>query len=110
MNNPPLENLDLLDTEYIDILTNSANPNFELELVKKGVDLTEARIKTLFITLGQQKPETPEQWQTFLDAWKQACGYRPNSKHLQLIEHLLWNSNPNPEPNSRIAEYQVLLS
>ncbi|CAD5988523.1 hypothetical protein PCC9214_05401 (plasmid) [Planktothrix tepida] len=95
MDNPPLEQLNLLDTEYIDILTNSANPNFELELVKKGLDPTEARIKTLFITLAQRKPETPEQWQTFLDAWEQACGYRPTPEHLQLIENLFWNTDPN---------------
>jgi hypothetical protein len=100
MNDLPIENLNLLDTEYIDILANSSNPNFELELVKKGVDLTEARIKTLFITLAQHKPETPEQWQTFLDAWEQACGYRPDSTHLQLIENLFWKSEPNSGPNS----------
>ena len=101
MNNPPLEQLNLLDTEYIDILANSNNPNFELELVKKGLDPTEARIKTLFITLAQHKPETPQQWQTFLDAWEQACGYRPSSEHLQLIENLIWKSEPNSEPNNQ---------
>jgi hypothetical protein len=100
MNDSQIEQLNLLDTEYIDILANSSNPNFELELVKKGVDLTEARIKTEFITLAQHKPETPEQWQTFLDAWEQACGYRPDSKHLQLIENLFWKSEPNSSPNS----------
>ncbi|CUR35863.1 hypothetical protein PL9214750001 [Planktothrix tepida PCC 9214] len=26
--------------------------------------------------------ETPEQWQTFLEAWEQACGYRPDSNPL----------------------------
>ena len=101
MNNPPLEQLNLLDTEYIDILANSNNPNFELELVKKGLDPTEARIKTLFITLAQHKPETPQQWQTFLDAWEQACGSRPSSEHLQLIENLIWKSEPNSEPNNQ---------
>jgi hypothetical protein len=100
MNDLPIENLNLLDTEYIDILANSSNPNFELELVKKGLDPTEARTKTLFITLAQQKPETPQQWQTFLDAWEQACGYRPSSEHLQLIENLIWKSEPNSSPNS----------
>jgi hypothetical protein len=104
MNNLPIENLNLLDTEYIDILANSANPDFELELVKKGVDLTEARIKTLFITLAQHKPETPEQWQTFLDAWEQACGYRPTSEHLQLIENLIWKSEPNSDPNNNSSQ------
>jgi hypothetical protein len=104
MDNPPLEQLNLLDTEYIDILANSSNPNFELELVKKGLDPTEARIKTLFITLAQQKPETPEQWQTFLDAWEQACGYRPDSTHLQLIENLFWNSEPNSDPNNNLSQ------
>ena len=29
MNDLPIENLNLLDTEYIDILANSSNPNFE---------------------------------------------------------------------------------
>ncbi len=57
----PLEPIDLLDTDYADILTHSSHPSFEMQLVRFRVDAAEARIKTNFLTLVPQKPETPEQ-------------------------------------------------
>jgi hypothetical protein len=72
-----IEKLNLLDTEYADILTNSSNPQFELEAIQKGLDPEEARVKTRFIMLMKHKPTTPEEWETLLDAWEEACGYRP---------------------------------
>ena len=64
MTDSPLEPLDLLDTDYADILAHSSHPAFDLQLVRFGVDTAEARIKTNFITLVRPEPETPEQ-----------CGY-----------------------------------
>jgi hypothetical protein len=43
-----LGQIELLDTDYADILANSSKPAFELQLIKLGVDLTEARTKTKF--------------------------------------------------------------
>ncbi|MEG3836622.1 MULTISPECIES: hypothetical protein [unclassified Microcoleus] len=50
MTDSPIEPLDLLDTDYADILANSSHPSFELQLVRFGVDTAEARIKTNFLT------------------------------------------------------------
>jgi hypothetical protein len=61
MTDPPIEQLDLLDTDYADILASSRYPALELQLVKSGINPSEARIKTDFLTLVRQKPETPEE-------------------------------------------------
>ena len=50
MTDSPLEPLDLLDTDYADVLAHSSDPAFEMQLVRFGVDAAEARIKTNFLT------------------------------------------------------------
>ena len=45
----PIEQINLLDTDYADILA-SSDPSFELQLVRFGVDAAEARTKTNFLT------------------------------------------------------------
>jgi hypothetical protein len=51
MTDPPIEQLDLLDTGYADILAHSRYPALELQLVKSGINPSEAHIKTNFLTL-----------------------------------------------------------
>lgn len=46
MTDSPLEQIDLLDTDYADILARSSHPAFEMQLVRFGIDAAEARIKT----------------------------------------------------------------
>ena len=86
----PIENLNLLDTQYIDILENSSNPWFEIEAIKKGLSPEEARVKTHFITLLSHKPQTESEWQELLDAWEAACGYRPQINALDNFSKLFW--------------------
>ncbi|WP_377482179.1 MAG: hypothetical protein P2A85_29185 (plasmid) [Microcoleus anatoxicus] len=93
----PLEPINLLDTDYADILANSSDPSFEMQLVRFGVDAAEARIKTNFLTLVRQKPETPEEWAALTEAWEVACGYTPNAQDFQLIVELLWESRESGE-------------
>ena len=50
MTDSPIEPLDLLDTDYADILAHSSEPSFELQLVWFKVDAASARMKTNFIT------------------------------------------------------------
>jgi hypothetical protein len=97
MTDPPFEQINLLDTDYADILAHSSDPSFELQLVRFGVDAAEARIKTNFITLVRQKPETPEEWAALTEAWEAACGYKPNSKDFQRIVELLWKNQSSVE-------------
>ena len=91
----PIEPLNIFDTDYADIVFNSDNPSFELQLVKQGIDKAEARTKTKFITLLQKKPETIAELEELVDAWKAACGYRPDSSHLEAIAKLLWSEDEN---------------
>ncbi|MEG3838810.1 hypothetical protein [Microcoleus sp. herbarium14] len=93
----PLEQIDLLDTDYADILAHSSDASFELQLVRFGIDAAEARIKTNFLTLVRQKPETPEQWAALTKAWEAACGYTPNAQDFQLIVELLWEARESGE-------------
>lgn len=91
--NQPIEPLNIFDTDYADIVFNSNNPSFELQLVKLGINLKEARTKTKFITLLQKKPETFDELEELVNAWEEACGYRPNNTHLEIIDRLLWNNS-----------------
>jgi hypothetical protein len=50
MTDPPIEQLDLLDTDYADILASSSYPALELQLVRFEVNAASARIKTNFLT------------------------------------------------------------
>jgi hypothetical protein len=55
MTDLPIEPLDLLDTDYADILTHSNDASFELQQVRFGVDAASARIKTNFLTRSAPK-------------------------------------------------------
>ena len=91
MTRPLIESIDLLDTEYADILVNSSNPGVEIRLIQIGIDPAKARCKTDFLTLVQNKPQTPSQWQKLLNAWEEAYDYRPNEEHIEIISELVWD-------------------
>lgn len=91
MTDSPLEPLDLLDTDYADILANSSHPPFELQLVRSGIDPARARTAVNFIALMHQKPNTPEQWAALTEAWEAGCGFDPELEDFQQIIELLWN-------------------
>ncbi len=95
MTDSPLEQINLLDTDYADILANSSHPAFEMQLIRFGVDTAEARTATNFITLMRQKPDTPEGWAALTEAWEEACGFESELEHLQLLVQLLWNHQRN---------------
>ena len=91
----PLEPLNIFDTDYANIVYNSDNPSFELQLVRQGIDKAEARTKTKFITLLQKKPETSDELEELINAWEEACGYKPDSQQLEAIARLLWSEDEN---------------
>jgi hypothetical protein len=95
MTGSPLEQINLLDTDYADILANSSHPPFELQLVRSGIDPASARTATNFIALMRQKPDTPEGGAALTEAWEEACGFDPELEHLQLLVQLLWNHQRN---------------
>lgn len=93
MNDPSIENLNLLDTEYADILANSIHPSFELRLIQLGLDPQEARSKTRLITLMSRKPQTKEDWENLKAAWQDACGYQPSDDAFTSLSQMLWHGN-----------------
>jgi hypothetical protein len=95
MTDSPLEQINLLDTDYADILAHSSHPAFEMQLVKSGIDTARARTATNFIVLMRQKPDTPEEWAALTEAWEEACGFEHELEHLQLLVQLLWNNQRN---------------
>jgi hypothetical protein len=91
MTDPPIEQLDLLDTDYADILASSNYPALELQLLRLGIDPARARTTSNFLALVRQKPNTPEQWAAITKAWEVGCGFEPELEDFQQIVELLWN-------------------
>jgi hypothetical protein len=56
MTDPPIEQLDLLDTDYADILASSNYPALELQLLRLGIDPAKARTTSNF--LASRAPKT----------------------------------------------------
>ena len=99
MTDPRIEQLDLLDTDYADILAHSSYPALELQLLRLGIDPTQARTASNFLALVRQKPHTPEQWATLTEAWEAGCGFEPELEDFQLILELLWNHHQRSVEN-----------
>ncbi|MEG3899039.1 MULTISPECIES: hypothetical protein [unclassified Microcoleus] len=87
----PLEPLDLLDTDYADILASSSYPALELQLLGLGIDPASARRTSNFLALVRQKPDTPEQRAALTKAWEAGYGFDPELEDFQQIVELLWN-------------------
>jgi hypothetical protein len=85
MTDPLIEQINLRGTDYADILASSSHPSFELQLGRLGINSSEARIKTNFLTLVRQKPETPEQWTPLTEAWEVACEYKPTVEDFRAL-------------------------
>lgn len=100
MTDAPIERLNLLDTDYAEILANSSQPAFLLQLINSGIDAAEARVKLKFLKLVRHKPETPEEWEALTAAWEEACGFKPRDEHFELISMFLWE--PDPEQPAKI--------
>jgi hypothetical protein len=69
----------------------------ELQLVKSGINPSEARIKTNFIALMRQKPDTPEGWAALTEAWEVACEYKPTVEDFRLLAEFLWENQESVE-------------
>jgi hypothetical protein len=86
MTDSPLEQINLLDTDYADILASSSYPALELQLPRP-----KPAPQAISSALVRQKPETPEQWAALTEAWEAGCGFDPELEDFQLIVELLWN-------------------
>jgi hypothetical protein len=106
MTDLPIEQLNLLDTEYADILTNSSSPDLELRLVQLGINPGQARSQIRFMTLVQHKPKTIEEIEELMKAWEAVWGSKPTKEEVQLIARLLWNRRESSEfDQSKVDEF-----
>ncbi len=93
----PIEQINLLDTDYADILASNGYPALELQLLRLGIDPASARTTSNFLALVRQKPNTPEQWAALTKAWEAGCGFEPELEDFQQIIELLWNHQRRAE-------------
>jgi len=91
MTGPPIEQMDLLDTDYADILASSNYPALEVQLLRLGIDPVQARTTSNFLAALRQKPNTPQQWAGLTKAWEAGYGFEPELEDFQQIIELLWN-------------------
>ena len=94
MTDSPLEPLDLLDTDYADILA-SSHPWFNYNW--RGLTHQKPASKPISSPAVRQKPETPEQWATLTEAWEVACEYKPTVEDFRLLAEFLWENQDSVE-------------
>ena len=72
MTDAPIEDLDLIDTEYAQLLAQGYDPELERQLVALGEQPTNARKMTQFLgwLLGKS-PETESDWEELILDWDQ---------------------------------------
>lgn len=90
MTDSPLEPIDLLDTDYADILANSRIPEWELRLVKGGTDPKKARVIISFIAQVRERTDTPESWAAITEVWEANGGFEPHLEKFQELLEVLW--------------------
>lgn len=70
MIDPPIEDLDMSDEQYVQLLTQGYDPELERQLVAIGELPDKARKMTRFFGLLKGKsPETEEDWEGLIDDW-----------------------------------------
>ena len=91
-NNQEIENLEILDTEYVEIIANSPKPKLEINLRHSGAQPKQARVQTQWLTILSRKPKTPEEVQTWLQTWEQVNGTTLSIEQFQTLAKLLWGN------------------
>lgn len=75
MTDPPIEDLNLTDTEYAQLLTQGYDPELERQLIVIGEAPDKARKMTRFVGLLKGKsPETDQDWEELIDDWDNIWG------------------------------------
>lgn len=62
---------------------------FESELIKLGINPSEAKDKTQFFELLKKRPETDEEWDELIDAWESGFENKSNVDMMTILE-LFW--------------------
>jgi hypothetical protein len=86
-----VEDLQLLDTDYADLIANSPQPNVEMNLRQWGAEAEEARIQTQWLTVLSREPKTPEEEEKWMETWEEVTGRTISEQEFLTLSRLLWN-------------------
>jgi hypothetical protein len=89
---PPTEDLNLLDTDYAEIMANSPSPNLEMYLRQWGSDAKEAREQTQWLTVLSKQPQTREEEEQWLKTWEEVTGRTISTEEFLALAELLWGN------------------
>jgi hypothetical protein len=92
----PAEKLQILDTEYADLLANSPCPPVELNLREWGAEPEEARRQTQWLTVLSKPPQTPEEEEQWFETWEEVTGRTISTKEFQALSQVLWHNHCEP--------------
>ena len=85
-----LEDLQLLDTDYADILANSPQPDVEIHLRQWGAEAEEARMQTQWLTVLSREPKTQEEEEQWIETWEKVTGRLLSEQEFLNLYQLLW--------------------
>ena len=87
-----LEDLQLLDTDYADILANSPQPDVEIHLRQWGAEAEEARMQTQWLTVLSREPKTQEEEKRWIETWEEVTGRVLSEQEFLKLYQLLWGN------------------
>ncbi|MFW6296843.1 MAG: hypothetical protein ACOC04_06600 [Halothece sp.] len=88
----PSEDLQLLDTEYADIIANSPHPDVEINLRQCGNESEEARRQTQWLTVLSREPKTQEEEKRWIETWEEVTGRALSEQEFLKLYQLLWGN------------------
>ena len=88
----PSEDLQLLDTDYAEILANSPQPDVEINLRQGGAEAEEARSQTQWLTVLSREPQTPEEEKRWIETWEKVTGRTLSEQEFLNLYQLLWGN------------------
>lgn len=86
------EEIDLLDTEYADIMANSPHPDVEINLRQCGNESEEARRQTQWLTVLSREPKTQEEEKRWIETWEEVTGRALSEQEFLKLYQLLWGN------------------
>ncbi len=87
-----VEDLQLLDTDYADIIAHSPQPDVEMNLRQWGAEAEEARIQTQWLTVLSREPKTQEEEEQWIQTWEEVTGRTISEQEFLTLYQLLWGN------------------
>ena len=88
----PTEEINILDTDYAEILANSPHPDVEINLRQGGAEAEEARMQTQWLTVLSREPKTQEEEEQWIETWEKVTGRLLSEQEFLNLYQLLWGN------------------